>query len=96
VALFLGEPGDEAGFGTLAEVTALFTDRWAVLAGWLHYLAFDFLVGCWILQKARDEGIAHAWVVVPLVLTFLLGPLGWMLFLAVVFLHRRRRGAQSS
>jgi hypothetical protein len=54
-----------------------------LLAGWIHYLAFDLLVGGWEARDSRERGIRH-WFVVPcLMLTFLLGPAGWLLYLGV-------------
>ncbi|NHB78214.1 ABA4-like family protein [Rhodobacter calidifons] len=68
------------GFGSLPEVMALFTHPHTALAGWLHYLAFDLLLGAWEVRTARAEGIAH-WAVIPcLVLTFLFGPAGLLAF----------------
>ena len=46
---FRGEAPAEGGFGTLAEVKALFSIDALLLAGWIHYLAFDLFVGAWIL-----------------------------------------------
>lgn len=68
------------GFGSLAEVQALFTHPFIALAGWLHYLAFDLFVGAWEVRTARAEGIAQ-WMVIPcLLLTFLFGPAGLLAF----------------
>ena len=65
-------------FSTLAGVAALFSNPWLLLAGWLHYLAFDLLVGRWEAQDASARGL-RPWVVAPsMVLTFLFGPLGWL------------------
>lgn len=73
-------PGD---FDSLAGVAALFSDPWTLLAGWIHYLAFDLLTGVWETRDAASRGIPH-WMVVPcLVLTFLFGPAGWLLYLVV-------------
>jgi hypothetical protein len=75
----------EGGFGSLAEVARLFEHRGLLLAGWVHYLAFDLLVGVWERDEARRIGLQQ-WLLAPcLVLTFLLGPLGWLVFLAVRF-----------
>ena len=71
------------GFGSLAEVMALFTMPQTALAGWLHYLAFDLLVGAWEMRTARREGIAFLLLLPCLVLTFLFGPAGFLLFSAL-------------
>ena len=80
-ALFVGRgPGD---FSSLAGVSALFANPWVLLAGWIHYLAFDLLTGVWEVRDAARRGVPH-WLVVPcLALTFLLGPAGWLLYRAV-------------
>lgn len=70
----------DGGFGSLAGVMKLFTNEWAVLAGWIHYLAFDLFVGAWEVKDARAKNISH-WFVVPcLFLTFMLGPIGFLLY----------------
>lgn len=47
--------GADGSFSTLAGVATLFTNRWLLLAGWLHYLAFDLLIGTW---EARTHASA--------------------------------------
>ena len=70
----------EGGFGSLPDVMKLFTNQWAVLAGWIHYLAFDLFVGSWEVKDAQARGISH-WFVIPcLILTFLFGPVGFLLY----------------
>jgi hypothetical protein len=81
--LGLGESfGDEdlSSFGSLDGVMALFTQPSAVLIGWVHYLAFDLLVGWFLTRDALKNGISQ-WLVAPcLLLTFMLGPTGWLLY----------------
>ena len=54
LAFWTGAPG---GFDSLPNVQALFTMPQIALAGWVHYLAFDLLVGAWEVRTARREGI---------------------------------------
>lgn len=78
IVLFFGK--SEGGFDSLANVMKLFTNEWATLAGWIHYLAFDLFVGTWEVKDAQEKNISH-WFVIPcLILTFLLGPIGFLLY----------------
>lgn len=70
----------EGGFGSLAGVKALFTVDAVLLAGWIHYLAFDLFVGSWEVRDAQRQGIRHWWVLPCLVLTFMLGPVGMLTY----------------
>ncbi len=73
----------EGGFGSLAELQLLFRSEWSVLTGWIHYLAFDLFIGTWELRDAQARGIAHAWLIHCLLLTFLLGPVGLLAYFAM-------------
>jgi hypothetical protein len=77
---YLGGPGAEGGFGSLAAVAALFQDPWALLAGWVHYLCFDLFVGAWEVRDAQRRGVPHAALVPALALTFLFGPVGLLVY----------------
>lgn len=83
----------DGGFGSLAEVARLFGTPGLLLAGWVHYLAFDLLVGAWQRAEAQRIGLTRLALAPCLLLTFLLGPLGWLAFLAVRQLHAARRPA---
>ena len=72
----LAHPAPGGGFGSLAEVTALFRQPWALLAGWVHYLCFDLWVGLWELRDAERRGVPHLALIPCLFLTFMLGPVG--------------------
>jgi len=88
---YLGPHRGEGGFGSLAQVAALFRDPWALLAGWVHYLCFDLAVGSWETRDAHRRGVPHLTLVPCLLTTFLVGPLGLLLYSAV----RRIFGRQS-
>ena len=72
--------GAEGGFDNLENVMRLFEQPAIALAGWLHYLAFDLFLGAWEVRTARREGIPHLLVLPCLGLTFLFGPIGYLLF----------------
>jgi len=69
--------GAPRGYGSLPDVIALFTNPHSALAGWVHYLAFDLLVGAWAVRIARAEQISHLLTLPDLGLIFLFGPAGF-------------------
>ena len=76
-------PAAGGGFGSLGEVAALFRQPWALLAGWVHYLCFDMWTGAWETRDAQRRGVPH-WLLVPcLLLTFMFGPVGLLLYFGV-------------
>lgn len=83
--------GADGGFGSLDEVALLFATRELLLAGWLHYLAFDLFVGAWIVRTARAEDISFLLVLPCLPFTFLFGPAGYLAFVALRAILARRQ-----
>ena len=81
----------QANFGSLAGVAALFTVPGLLLAGWIHYLAFDLFVGSWEVSDARANGVHHLLVVPCLFVTFMAGPAGLALYFVVKFTSRALR-----
>ncbi len=83
LALIMGHfsLADLGKFSSLAGILELFQNPAVLLAGWVHYLAFDLWVGAWIVRKGREANISHFLLLPILVLTFLLGPIGFLLFL---------------
>jgi hypothetical protein len=86
----------DGGFGSLAAVKSLFTVDALLLAGWVHYLAFDLFVGSWEVSDSRDQGLHHLLVIPCLLLTFMAGPIGLGLYFLVKYLHRWLRPASAA
>ena len=78
--LFTVEGG---GFGSLDQVAALMGKREMLLAGWVHYLAFDLFIGGWIAIEADRIGINRVIQAPILLATFMAGPLGLATFLVM-------------
>lgn len=70
----------EGGFDSLQGVMTLFANPYVALAGWVHYLAFDLLIGSWEVQDAQQRGMSHLVIIPSLVCTFLIGPVGYILY----------------
>jgi len=71
--------GMGGGFDSLENVAILMSDRWALLAGWVHYLAFDLFVGAVMAARMDRAGVGRL-VQAPILLScFMLGPLGFLI-----------------
>lgn len=68
-------------FSTLAGVHRLLSDKSNVMIAWTHYLAFDILVGKWIVDDNRSYGLSQFLIAPCLVACLLLGPSGLLLYL---------------
>jgi hypothetical protein len=93
--LFLLVTGFQAikpdSFSSLQNVRLLFSSDMALLAGWVHYLAFDLFVGKYIVKTSQNENIPQGWVVLPLIFTFLFGPMGYLFFIIIRKFHSKNK-----
>lgn len=78
------------GFGSLTEVTEMLQDPWFVVAGWQHALILDLFIGAWEVRDAQRLGIPHGYVIPCLILTFLAGPIGLIVYFLVRVVIVRR------
>lgn len=71
------------GYGSLEQVAALLGKKEMLLAGWVHYLAFDLFIGGWIAVEADKVGLNRLVQAPILLTTFMFGPVGLAIFLAM-------------
>lgn len=74
---------DFASFGSLEGIRSLFQSKTTLLAGWVHYLAFDLLAGLFIVANARKHRISHWLATGCCFFTFMAGPVGLLLYMLI-------------
>jgi hypothetical protein len=80
----LGPPPPEgAGMGSIEAVMLLVGGEHGTLTLWTLVMGWDLLAGAWLARDARRRGIHHAWVIACLVLAFVYGIIGLVLYLLV-------------
>ncbi|EKJ88494.1 uncharacterized protein DUF4281 [Leptospira meyeri] len=80
-SILIGSGEAEGNFSNLESVRSLFANDYFLLAGWIHYLAFDLFLGTWEVEDGLQVGI-NRWILVPiLALTFYFGPAGFVSYL---------------
>jgi ABA4-like protein len=79
---------------TLAGVAQLLGSPMGATIAWAHFLAFDLFVGRWIYWDSRERRISPVLISPVLFLTLMLGPLGFLLYLAVRTLAQKKTSQQ--
>jgi hypothetical protein len=82
-----GPPGALTDY-SVRGLRTLFASDGGIVVGWTHYLAFDLFVGCWIADKAEQRGVGRLAQAPILLLTFIAGPAGLLLWFVVQRLRR--------
>jgi hypothetical protein len=69
------------GFGSIAQVRHLFQSDPALVAGWVHYLAFDLMIGAVMAGRLDRIGVSRLLQAPILISIFMFGPVGLLLTL---------------
>ncbi len=76
-----GEGG--ASFTTIEGVRNIFLSDGGVTVGWIHYLALDLFAGMWIARDADAKNFSRVLQAPVLLLTFVAGPAGLLVWLII-------------
>lgn len=80
---FMGHGAEGGSFTSIEGVRTLFSADVGMLIGWTHYLVFDLFVGAWEARDAKRRGFSHLLLIPCLILTFMAGPIGLLLYLGL-------------
>lgn len=94
IVAYWGEAPD-GGFSSLQQVSNLFQNPNLLLAGWIHYLAFDLLAGLFIINNAALHRVNRLLVIPCLLLTFMFGPCGLLLYVLIRSIKTKNYFAQN-
>ena len=74
----------------LDELSDLISDKNFLILFWIHFLAINLFCGSWIVRDYQRLNIPKQLVIVPLILTYLIGPLGiFMYWLIRIFFSKK-------
>lgn len=79
---------------SLMNIAAALSTPEGAMVGWVHFLTFDLFVGRWAYLDSQEKNIS-SWLMAPvLFLTLMMGPLGFLAYLALRSLGRFTTSSQ--
>ena len=74
----------------LSELSRLFEDHLYIMIFWTHFIAINLFIGGWIVKDSQKFSINKVLIAVPLVVTYLIGPLGLLLYWIIRIFYAKR------
>ena len=74
----------------LYELSRLFEDHLYIMIFWTHFIAINLFIGGWIVKDSQKFSINKVLMAVPLILTYLIGPLGLILYWIIRIFYAKR------
>ena len=77
---------------SLDNLYAVFATETFLLIFWIHFLALNLFLGCWVSRDAIKYNISRGLVFIPLILIYFTGPLGLVLYSLFRIFYAKRLG----
>ena len=74
----------------LTELSRLFEDHLYIMIFWTHFIALNLFIGGWIVKDSQKFSINKVLLALPLILTYLIGPLGLFLYWIIRIFYAKR------
>ncbi len=70
-------------------VSELFTDKTFLMMFWIHFISINLFTGGWIVRDSQKLSINKIVMIIPLVITYLIGPLGIFIYWLIRIFHAK-------
>jgi len=74
----------------LSELSRLFEDHLYIMIFWTHFIAINLFIGGWIVKDSQKFAINKVLMAVPLIVTYLIGPLGLFLYWIIRIFYAKK------
>ena len=74
----------------LSELSRLFEDHLYIMLFWTHFIAINLFIGGWIVKDSQKFSINKVLMAVPLIMTYLIGPIGLFLYWIIRIFYAKR------
>ena len=74
----------------LNELSRLFEDSLYIMLFWTHFIAINLFIGGWIVKDSQSFYINKILLTVPLVTTYLIGPIGLFVYWIIRIFYAKR------
>ena len=70
-------------------ISELFSDKNFLMMFWIHFISINLFTGGWIVKDSQKFSINKIILIIPLVITYLIGPLGLFLYWLIRIFHAK-------
>ena len=74
----------------LNELSRLFEDHLYIMIFWTHFIAINLFIGGWIVKDSQKFSINKVLMALPLIVTYLIGPIGLFLYWIIRIFYAKR------
>ena len=65
---------------SIDHLSDLFSDKSYLMMFWIHFIAINLFTGGWIVKDSQKLSINKFFIILPLLITYLIGPIGLLFY----------------
>jgi hypothetical protein len=73
----------------LSNLSELFSDKTFLMMFWIHFISINLFTGGWIVRDSQKFGINNILIIIPLIITYFIGPLGIFVYWLIRIFHAK-------
>ena len=74
----------------ISYLSNLFSNENFLIIFWIHFVSINLFTGGWIVKDSQKFGISKIILFLPLVITYLIGPLGILIYWIIRIFYAKR------
>jgi|TARA_E500000178_G_scaffold131110_1_gene130950 hypothetical protein len=75
---------------SISNLSNLFSNETFLMLFWIHFVSINLFTGGWIVKDSQKFGINKIILFLPLLITYLIGPLGILVYWIVRIFYAKR------
>ena len=73
----------------IENISDLFSDKTFLIMFWIHFITINLFVGGWIVKDSQKFLINKFFLIIPLIITYLIGPIGLLIYWLIRIFHAK-------
>ena len=74
---------------SINNLSELFSEKTFLMMFWIHFISINLFTGGWIVRDSQKLTINKILIIIPLIITYLIGPLGILIYWLIRIFHAK-------
>ena len=71
-------------------ISELFSNKYFLMMFWIHFISINLFTGGWIVKDSQKLAINKILLIIPLIVTYLIGPIGLFIYWVIRIFFAKR------
>ena len=73
----------------IENISELFANKTFLMMFWIHFISINLFTGSWMVKDSQKFMMNKIFLIIPLIITYLIGPLGLLIYWLIRIFHAK-------